>query len=146
MKLLCLLLCVYMSILATLKWLIMDENFYEFTKFNGFTQFKNVHASAFEGHNQSTKSISYTRQCLVQTGEKVKHDRRINCLSPSTCANIRNLWLNNIPKRKQRRKRAGKRKVIRQNGTNLDNLIKIKCYPNKTAELELSVLWLTLDV
>ena len=69
MKLLCLLLCVYLSILTTLKWLILDENF------DGFTQFKNVHASAFKGHNQSTESISYTRQCLVQIGEKVKHDR-----------------------------------------------------------------------
>ena len=129
MKLLCLLLCVYLSILTTLKWLIMDENF------DGFTQFENVHASAFKGHNQSTKSISYTRQCLVQIGEKVKHDRQINRLSPSTCANIRNLRLNNIPKRKQRRKRAGKRKVIRQNGTNLDNLIKIKCIPKQNSRI-----------
>ena len=108
MKLLCLLLCIYLSILTTLKWLIMDENFDAFTQFNGFTQFENIHASAFKGHNQSTESISYTSQCLVQIGEKVKHDRRINCLSPSTCANIRNLWLNNIPKRKQRRRRAGR--------------------------------------
>ena len=69
MKLLCLLLCVYLSILTTLKWLIMDENF------EGFTQFENVHASVFKGHNQSPESISYTRQCLVQIGEKVKHDR-----------------------------------------------------------------------
>ena len=69
MKLLCLLLCVYLSILTTLKWLITDENF------DGFTQFKNIHTSAFKGHNQSIKSISYTRQCLVQIGEKVKHDR-----------------------------------------------------------------------
>ena len=69
MKLLCLLLCVYLSILTTLKWLIMDENF------DGFTQFENIHASAFKGHNQSTESITYTRQCLVQIGEKDKHDR-----------------------------------------------------------------------
>ena len=75
MKLLCLLLCVYMSILTTLKWLILDGNFDGFTQFNGFTQFENVHASASKGHNQSTKSISYTRQCLVQISEKVKHDR-----------------------------------------------------------------------
>ena len=79
--------------------------------------------------------FSYTRQCLVKIGEKVKHDRQINRLSPSTCANIRNLRLNNIPKRKQRKKRAEKRKVIRQNGINLDNLIKIKCIPKQTSRI-----------
>ena len=81
----------------------MDEDFDGFTQFDGFTKFENVHTSAFKRHNQSTESISYTRQNLIQIGEKVKHDRQINRLSPSTCANIRNLWLNNIPKRNQRR-------------------------------------------
>ena len=130
MKLLCLLLCVYLSILTTLKWLIKDEDFDGFTQFDGsthtdtdeFTQSDNIHTSAFKGYNrynQLTESIHYTRQCLVQIGEKVKHNRQINRLSPSTCANIRNLRLNNIPKRRQRKKRADKRKVKRQN----DNLI-----------------------
>ena len=143
MKLLCLLLCVYLSILTTLKWLIKDEDFYGFTQFDGFihtdtdefTQSENIYTSAFKGYKRSTESISYTRQCLVQIGEKVKHDRQINCLSPSTCANIRNLQLNNIPKRKQRKKRAEKRRVIRQNGINLDNLIKIKCIPKQTSRI-----------
>ena len=72
---------------------------------------------------------------LLQIGEKVKHDRRINCLSPSTCANIRNLQLNNIPKRKQRRKRAEKGKIVRQNGINLDNLIKIRCIPQQNSRI-----------
>ena len=83
MKLLCLFLCVYLSILTTLKWLIKDEDFDGFTQFDGlthtytdeFTQSENIYTSAFKGYNQSTESISYTRQCLVQIGEKVKHDR-----------------------------------------------------------------------
>ena len=61
----------------------MDEDFDGFTQFDGFThtdidgftQSENIHTSAFKGYNQLTESISYTRQCLVQIGEKVKHDR-----------------------------------------------------------------------
>ena len=37
MKLLCLLLCVYLSILTTLKWFIKDEDFDGFTQFDGST-------------------------------------------------------------------------------------------------------------
>ena len=37
MKLLCLLLCVYLSILTTLKWLIKDEDFDGITQFDGST-------------------------------------------------------------------------------------------------------------
>ena len=59
MKLLCLLLCVYLSILTTLKWLIKDEDFDGFTQFDGsthtvtdeFTQSENIHTSAFKGYN-----------------------------------------------------------------------------------------------
>ena len=37
MKLLCLFLCVYLSILTTLQWLIKDEDFDGFSQFDGFT-------------------------------------------------------------------------------------------------------------
>ena len=60
MKLLCLFLCVYLSILSTLKWFITDENFDGFTQFDGFThmdtdeftQSENIYTSVFKGYNR----------------------------------------------------------------------------------------------
>ena len=58
-------------------------------------------------------------------GNIVRLDRHLNRLPPKTCFKIRILRLNNIPRRKQWGKRAGRCKNLAQLGPNLSNLINI---------------------
>ena len=59
--------------------------------------------------NNDNVTIAYSREDLVQIGNTVRLNRKLNRLSPETCFKIRTLRLNNIPrKRKQRGKKSWK--------------------------------------
>ena len=124
MKVLCLFLFIYLTIITTLKCLISDGDFKEFIPF-GNLQGNTYKANQHSGH--STMIITYSREDLVQIGNIVRHDQSLNRLQSNTCYKIRILRLNNIPKRrKQRRKKAGRYKNLAQLGPNLSNLINIQ--------------------
>ena len=81
--------------------------------------------------NNDNVTIAYSREDLVQIGNTVRLNRKLNRLSPETCFKIRTLRLNNIPrKRKQQRKRAGRCRNLAQLGSDPSNLINIRCIPN----------------
>ena len=118
-------LCYYLVIDSFLRWIFYDENFEGFSDFNN--TWLGVHSTSKWVQSTSTR-IVYNRETLLSIGEHVNKVKG-NRLPPSVCVNIRKLRINKILKIKQRRKRGGRKKYVKQLACNASNLVKIKCLP-----------------
>ena len=77
---------------------------------------------------QPASRFAYNRETLLSIGEHVNKVKG-NRLPPSVCVNIRKLRINKILKIKQRQKRGGRKKYMKQLACNASNLVKIRCLP-----------------
>ena len=101
-----------------------------------------VHPSSKWVQSTSTR-IAYNRENLLSIGE---HVNKVigNRLPPSVCENIRKLRIYKILKIKQRRKRGGRKKYVKQLACNASNLVKINCLPQNQSMTNLIFLPLSL--